>query len=203
LSEKQLEVGDILSNAFSKGVSNLVPLLVNVLLWAVTVWIPYFNVGTTIGLFVGVIAKISKGEPLSMTEVFNPDYRKKMGNWFLVSAFVLMGVTFGMILFYIPGMVIALAWSFAGLLVVDKDMSAIDAIKTSNDVTYGHKWTMALGYIVIGLIVSIAVGLLVYLADIISAIDFLFYLIAFGVYLVGISAMICAQAYVYGKLTEG
>jgi len=194
MSEKTLTLGDIVSNAFAKGMANLVPLVVNVVLWALTVWIPYLNVGTTIGLFVGVITKISKDEPLSMTEIFNPDYRKKMGNFFLVSALASMGISIGFMFFVIPGMVISIAWSLATLLVIDKNMGAIEAIKTSNDLTYGKKWIIFGATFAIGLIVVVAGAILGWIGTLIPAISFI------GVYVVGFSAYICAQAYIYQTL---
>ena len=48
--EEKLQFVPSLKDAFAIGVKNLVPIVLSVLLWLVTVWIPYVNVGTTIAL---------------------------------------------------------------------------------------------------------------------------------------------------------
>ena len=40
----------------------------------------------------------------------------------------------------IPGLVISIAWNYAVVLFVDKDMSALDSLRESNRITYGNKW---------------------------------------------------------------
>jgi hypothetical protein len=138
----EFTLANILQNSFQRGVKYLVPVLVNTILWIVTIWIPYLNVGTTIGLMIGIIAKMSKDEEVSMAEIFNPQYRKYMGEYFLVIGFILAGVMAGFVFLYIPGIVIAIAWMLAPLFVIDRGMTPIDAISKSNQVTYGKKWTI-------------------------------------------------------------
>ena len=70
--EKKLEVVAIIKNGIELGMKNLVPILVNALLWVLTIWIPYINIGTTIGLAIGIVSKVSRGETISMTEIFDP-----------------------------------------------------------------------------------------------------------------------------------
>ncbi len=154
--EKKLTVAAILKEGVGIGMKNLVPILVNVLLWVLTVWIPYLNVGTTIGLVVGLVAKASKGEVISMTEIFDPRYRKYMGEFFLTHGLVLMGVTAGMMLFIVPGVVIGIAWSLALLFAVDKEISPVDAISKSNKATYGSKATIFGANVVLVVVVAIA-----------------------------------------------
>ena len=117
-----LTVGGILTNSFQRGMKNLIPVLVNTILWILTIWIPYLNVGTTIGLMAGVVAKMSRGETISMTEIFDPVYRKRMGEFFLVTGLIFMGTFAGFMFFIIPGYVISIARCLH-LLVVDMEMS--------------------------------------------------------------------------------
>ena len=91
---EQLTIGGIFSNALTIGLKNAVSLLGAVVLWALTVWIPYLNVGTTIGL-VGIIAKMGRGEVVSPTEIFDSANRRRMGEFFLVVAFISMGASIG------------------------------------------------------------------------------------------------------------
>jgi len=81
----ELTVGGIISAGFQRGFKYVVPVVVNVILWILTIWIPYINLGTTIGLFVGLVVKMKNGEDLSMTEIFNSRYRKNMMGFFLTS----------------------------------------------------------------------------------------------------------------------
>jgi uncharacterized membrane protein len=154
--ETKLKVFDIIKAGIEIGMKNIGPIVVNTLLWLVTIWIPYINIGTTIGMTAGITVKAARGEAISMTEIFNPRYRKYMGEYFLASGLIGMGVTMGIALFIIPGCVIALAWSLALLLVVDKGKNPTEAISLSNKLTYGNKGTMFLAHLVAGLVVIIA-----------------------------------------------
>src|SRR4051812_5987849 len=104
----QLTVGGIIQNGALTGLKNAASLLGAVALWVLTLWIPYLNVGTTIGLL-GLVAAMSKGEVISPTEIFRADYRKQMGEFFLVQAFLSIGVLIGLGFLAIPGLVIALS----------------------------------------------------------------------------------------------
>ncbi|TFH38713.1 MAG: hypothetical protein E4G96_10095, partial [Chrysiogenales bacterium] len=103
---KGFTVSAIITNGFTRGIQNIVPVLVNTVLWILTLWIPYLNVGTTIGMMAGVIAKMSRGDTISMTEIFDPVYRKRMGEFFIVIGLMLMGLIAGFMFFIIPAYVI-------------------------------------------------------------------------------------------------
>jgi len=195
-----LTLEGMFKDGFALGLKNLVAIIVNVILWGLTIWIPYLNVGTTIGLFT-LIAKMGRDEGLSFTEIFNPEYRKYMGEFFLVIGFMIMGITAGYLFLIIPGIVIAIAWGQATLLVLDKGFDPIAAIKKSNEITYGKKWIIFLGpllvmivsVIVLGIVSSIGskihptIGGLLGLAGVILVIPFY----------MGINA------YIYRELTSG
>lgn len=202
-----MKVGDIISNGFRKGFQNFLPLLVNFILWGLTVWIPYLNVGTTIGLMV-IAAKMSKNQAISYTEIFNPEYRKRMGEFLLVSAFVGMGTAMAAIFLFVPGAVIAIAWSLAPLLVIDKNMEPLAAIKKSNDLTYGKKWTIFFGLFFTSLIAMVALGIVGgLLSQLMGIMSMMIAAIIMGV--VGIAIFVLfasigmgAAAYIYGELVK-
>lgn len=193
---RKLDVLDTLKDGIGIGIKNIVPIFVNIVLWALTCWIPYLNVGTTIGLVVGIVSKASKGEPIPMTEIFDPKYRKYMGEFFLTFGLMMMGIWAGTIFFVIPGMIIGLAWSLALLLCVDKGKNPMEAIALSNKCTYGHKLKM----FVITALVMIATMVL---ATIFIRLGFI------GIILIMVLMPICAfinlgiQASIYRQLTEG
>ena len=157
---KKLAVIGTIKDGIAIGIKNIGPILVNILLWVLTVWIPYLNVGTTIGLAVGIVAKASRGEVILKTEIFNPKYRKYMGEFFLVSGLISIGVSIGTIFFIIPGIVICIAWILAILLVVDKGKNPTEALTLSNNYTYGNKWRIFWIYSIVYLVFFIAVSIL-------------------------------------------
>jgi hypothetical protein len=158
---QKLAAGATIKEGIAIGAKNIGPILVNVLLWMVTIWIPYLNVGTTIGLMAGIVSKASRGEVIPMTEVFDPKYRKYMGEFLLTSGLIGIGVSVGTVFGIIPGIVIGLAWSLAVLLVVDKGKNPTEAITMSNNCTYGYKGRMFGIYLLTCLLFTIVQSVLV------------------------------------------
>ncbi len=193
--EKKLTVAAILKEGIGIGMKNLVPILVNAVLWILTIWIPYLNIGTTIGMMIGIVSKASKGEAISMTEIFNPRYRKYMGEFFLTYGLVMMGVSAGMLFFLIPGFVIALAWSLALLLAVDKGLNPVEAISKSNNATYGSKATIWAANLVLGVVVMI-------LSAIFTRIPGIGPLLVLALVVCAVFVGVGMQAYVYKTLTS-
>lgn len=85
--EEKLQFVPSLKDAFAIGMKNLVPIVLSVLLWLVTVWIPYVNVGTTIALAT-LPVKLSKGEMISPMFIFESKYRHCMGEYFILQAVI-------------------------------------------------------------------------------------------------------------------
>jgi hypothetical protein len=203
-TSQKLEVIETIKDGINIGIQNIGAILVNTLLWVLTVWIPYLNVGTTIGLTVGIVAKASRGELIPMTEIFDPKYRKCMGEYFLVVGLVGLGVSFGMAFLFIPGIVISLAWSLAILLVIDKEKNPVEAITLSNNCTYGYKWRMVGIYLLTGLCVVVAISILTAIGAVVGSgvmiiISLLIILISFFWMII----LIGLQASIYRQLTEG
>ncbi len=149
-----LTVGEIISQGFKIGMRNAVQLIAAVILWILTIWIPYINVGTTIGI-ISIVVAMSKGKAISPLEIFDSKYRRYMGEFFLLLGFLYAGLTLGLLFVVIPGIVIAIAWSQAIYLLIDREMNPIEAIRVSNKITYGHKWTIFLGIFVLALLILI------------------------------------------------
>jgi hypothetical protein len=203
INGKKLAVVPTIKDGIAIGMKNLVPILVNVLLWALTIWIPYLNVGTTIGLMVGIVAKASKGEPINMTDIFDPKYRKYMGEFFISSGLISLGVVTGMVFGIIPGIVISLAWSLTLLLVIDKGKNPTEAITISNNCSYGYKRFMVGIYLLVGIGFSVvsfilmAIGGATRNAGVLGFFTFLTIL----VWLFAIFIFIGIQASIYKQLT--
>ena len=201
----KLAVVATIKEGISIGIKNIGPILVNVFLYLVTIWIPYLNVGTTIGLSVGIVTKASRGEAISMTEIFDPKYRKYMGEYFLVSGLVGLGVGIGLVFFIIPGYVIAIAWGLAALLVVDKGKNPTEAITMSNNLTYGYKWKMVWIYLLaflaflIVMCIFMGIGSAINNVTAMRCMTFLVVLLA----IFEIFIFLGLQASIYKQLTEG
>lgn len=190
----------IIQNGASIGIKNFPALLVNALLWILTFWIPYLNVGTTIGL-IGLVPRMSKKEEnLSFTEIFNPAYRKSMGEFFILYALFSMAVFAGFIFMIAPGYVIAIAFGQAFFLLVDKGLNPMQALNKSNQITYGKKWSIFLAYLLFGIVFWIALLIVSWIGSVIHEMVgafLVFVLIIFvNPILLGISA------YIYGELVK-
>jgi len=155
VSVQKLEIFETIREGFDLTIKNIGPVLVNLLLWVLTIWVPYINVGTTIGLFSGIVIKLSREETISFTEIFDPKYRKYMGEYFLTAGLLFLGVFIGFLFFIIPGAIISIAWCFALVLVIDKETSPTEALSMSNKITYGYKGRIFLIELIVSVIFSV------------------------------------------------
>jgi len=199
LKPSDLTVGGIINNAFKIAFENLGAIIGAIFLWIITIWIPYINIGTTIGLY-GIIVMLSKGEKPNATEIFNSKYRKFMGEFFLLLAFSFLGILFGMYLFIIPGIVLTLAWSQAFYLLIDKEINPMDTLKISNQITYGKKWTIFGGMFLLILILYIPLLVIFWILAKVSG------LLAILILILGYIFIACiifgADAYIYKELSK-
>ncbi len=84
--------------------------------------------------------KASRGEKLEIKEMFLPF--KDYWNVVLAGFLTTLIVGFGTLFFIIPGIIFACKLIFVPYIVIDKKMTAIDAIKESWNMTDGHAWTV-------------------------------------------------------------
>lgn len=138
---KKLDIIATIKDGIALGLLNYVSVIVTVILYVLTVWIPYLNVGTTIALTL-LPAELAKGKMINPLYIFDGKFRRNMGEYFLLSALMFVGILMGYLFLFIPGIVIAYAWNFAMLLFVDKNMLGFEALRESNKYTYGNKWRM-------------------------------------------------------------
>jgi hypothetical protein len=122
-----MNVSDVVRNGIAIGLKNALSLIGATILWLLTCWIPYLNVGTTIALVTMPVA-LSKGEVISPMEIFNAKYRESMGEFFLLISFQSLGIMIGYLFMGIPGIVMSLSWLLAPMLLVDKGMNPMQAL---------------------------------------------------------------------------
>lgn len=132
--------------------------------------------GMVIGLFIAapvgygvswVFLKLIRREDFDVSDVFagfKDNYLNVILANLLVAAIVIAGILF----LIIPGIIFACKLAFVPYLVMDKKMDAVDAVKTSWNMTKGYTWTIFL----IGLLaIPIAIlGLLMLVVGLIPAI---------------------------------
>ncbi|MEX0844592.1 MAG: hypothetical protein WD022_04895 [Balneolaceae bacterium] len=192
-----LSIGSIITNGFKIGFKNIIQVIGALILYVLTVWIPYLNVGTTIGIY-SIVPALSKGEHFKPTSIFASENRDKMGGFFLLLGFLYLGVTIGMIFLVIPAIVIGVAWGLAIYLFIDQGTSPLESLSKSYELTYGHKWTIFLGVFILSLIIGIVVAILTFIGQMFSeAFAIVLTVIA---YLIAIPVCVGAYAHIYGVL---
>jgi hypothetical protein len=193
----------IISQGFKIGFKNLFSIIGAIILWILTLWIPYLNIGTTIGLVIGIIIEMSKGNVISPTMIFDKIYRKRMGEFFLVCSLMDLGILPGFILGLIPGIVLSTAWSFAPILVLDKEIDPSKAIAESNRLTYGKKWNIFgvrfFLFVLLILITFIVLKIFFKTTSPIAGVTlFIYIIVVIAIIISGIGA----EAYIYKELTK-
>lgn len=135
---KKLEIIPTIKEGVSIALVNYLSVICVVVLYVLTIWIPYLNVGTTIAVS-ALPAEMAKGSVINPLFIFDGKYRRNMGEFFILTALMVGAILVGFLFGIIPGIVIGYAWYIAVILFVDKDMSAMDALHESNKLTYGNK----------------------------------------------------------------
>lgn len=155
---RKITVSGVLQEGVGIGLKNAASLFVAVLLWLLTFWIPYLNVGTTIALST-IPIELSKGKVVSPMFIFDAKYRKYMGEYFNLIGLMFLSIFPAMFFLIIPAYVIAIGWSLAVFILLDKAVSPSEAMILSNKATYGYKWTiffvnlaLVLAFYILGLV---------------------------------------------------
>ncbi len=201
---KKLHILATIKDGVALALINYLSLVLATVLYIVTIWIPYINVGTTIAMC-SLPAEMAKGNVINPLFIFDGKYRRNMGEFFILYALMTGAIFAGVCFMIIPGIVISIAWSYAVVLFVDKDMSAIDSLRESNRITYGNKWRIFaaqfLVFFCLQIVSAIIHGLLkmgdASWFDVVSMVS----MVALVIFTV--PAMIGVDASIYKQLTTG
>ena len=128
----------VLGEGFLLGAKNFPSLLGAVVLYILTLWIPYINVGTTIAMCAIPVA-LSRGKVVSPTFIFEGKYRKFMGEYFTLLGLKAMSLVPAFLFMVVPGVIISIGWSQALYILIDQQVAPGEALVRSNKVTYGYK----------------------------------------------------------------
>ena len=88
---KKLDIKEVLTEGVGIGIKNIVSLVLATILYVVTVWIPYLNVGTTIAMC-SIPVELSKGNIINPLFIFDAKFRKNMGEFFILVGLELMAM---------------------------------------------------------------------------------------------------------------
>lgn len=149
--KKKLQILPVLSEGFSLGLKNCLSVLGAIILWILTIWVPYINVGTTIAIY-SIPVALSQGKTISPLFIFESKYRKMMGEVILLFALELLAIVLLIFCGVIPAIVVSIAWGLGIYLVIDKGLSPTEALTRSNTLTYGNKWRIFAISLILGII---------------------------------------------------
>ena len=138
---KKLDFAETFKDAITIGVKNAPSVIAAVALFLVTIWIPYINIGTFIAITL-LPTQLAKGEVINPLGIFDSKYRRYMGEFLITMGLMVIPTYIAFIFMFIPGIVLSLAWSLAYYFLIEKGKNPIEALRASNDATYGSKWTM-------------------------------------------------------------
>lgn len=192
METKKIDVIEAVKTSIGWGLKNIISLIGAILLWLITIWIPYLNVGTTIAILT-IPIELSKGKMISPTFIFDAKYRKFMGEFFILNGLQSIAISIGFAFFIIPGIVMSFAWSMSTYLLLDKEMNPMDALTKSNQATYGNKWRMFFSQIILGVCVGLLLLILGFIPAVGGILQFIVIVLASPVFL-------SMQAYFYKTL---
>lgn len=201
---KKLNIMATIKDGVSIALVNYLSLIITVVLYLLTIWIPYLNVGTTIAME-SLPAEMAKGKMINPLFIFDGKFRKNMGEFFILMSLMSGAIAVGFMFMFVPGIVISIAWAFAAVLFVDKDMNALECLRESNRLTYGNKWRIFgsefLLALAIGILAAIIAGLFgighIKWLEVIGTIINIILLIFF------VPAIYGVEASIYRQLTSG
>jgi hypothetical protein len=193
----QLTIDEILSNAFKIGLKNFLSIWAIYILWILTIWIPYVNVGTTIAV-ASLPIMLNDESMISPVEIFESKYRKFMGGFFIIVGITILAFILSVIFLFIPYWVLMISWCMGICLMVDKDINPIEALMESNNRTYGHKWTIFFSFFVLYLPLII----LCLIRFLFPSTDLFFGIIIFLYFLFLPPIVLGAQTHIYKTLAD-
>lgn len=147
--ERKLDIMETFKDAIAIGTKNAVPLLLTVLTYLLTCWIPYFNIGTTIAMAT-LPSKLAQGKTISPNFIFDSVYRRQIGNYLLFEGLYVMIIlpTILSVLF-IPALpVLFIMYCLSLFILFDEETNPIEALELSRKATYGFKWKIFFIFII-------------------------------------------------------
>lgn len=117
------------------------------------------------GGYIGMLLMHYNGKHIVFDDFFSLDRR-----WiYFAFLSIIKGILifFGLLLFIVPGIYLAIRWIFAELLVIDKGMRPIEALNESGRLTKGHMWKL-FGFSIVTTLVGL-LGVLLFVVGVFPA----------------------------------
>ena len=112
METKKLDFAQTLRDAIYIGVKNAPSIIAALVLFLITIWIPYLNIGTFIAITL-LPTQLAKGEVINPIGIFDSKYRRYMGEFFITTGLMVFPILIACLFLYIPGIVLSLSWSLA------------------------------------------------------------------------------------------
>lgn len=141
MEPKRLDFATVLTDAWEIGTKHAPSIIAAVILFLLTVWIPYINMGTLIALTL-LPVRLARDERIEALSIFRSEYRRRMGDFLLTAAFKQAAIVLGTAMLVVPGLVLAFSWKLAYWCLTEHGMNPLEAIRASADATYGSKWRL-------------------------------------------------------------
>lgn len=139
-----IDLGTAITTPIKMAFRNFGWMLLLLLVYAVSLLIPYINIGTTIAML-NLPSELAHNRRIHVGYIFDARFRKYMGEYLILGGSVILPVLILSIPFLgIPVLILSYSWSFAPLLLVDKEVNYSEALTLSSKLTMGHKMTMFL-----------------------------------------------------------
>ena len=107
----------------------------------------------------------------------------------------------GFIFMFVPAIVLAIAWSLSYYYLIEKGKNPIQAIKASNDATYGSKWIMFFIMLVVGVLFGVAFGIFGAICSLIN-VGFITFVVMFVLIVLALSISMAVNASIWKQLKD-
>ena len=197
---KKLDFAETLKYASEIGVKTDPATVAGVIQWLVTIWIPYINIGTTIAIKL-LPVELAKGNVINPLSIFDSKYRRYMGEFLITWGLMLIPIYIATLFLVVPGIVLSLSWTLSFYFLLDKGKNPIEAIKASNDATYGSKWTMFFVILVFSIIMGIVYGIFLFVCEAID-VAFITFVVMFILLVLAASIAMAIDASFWKQLKD-
>ena len=200
METKKLDFAATLRDALYIGVKNAPSIVAALVLFLITIWIPYLNIGTFIAVTL-LPTQLAKGEVINPVGIFDSKYRRYMGEFFITMGLMIFPILIATLFLYVPGIVLSLAWSLAYYFLIEKGKNPIQAIKASNDATYGSKWIMFFIMLVMGVVFGVVFGIFSAICSLIN-VGFITFIVMFVLIVLALSISMAVNASIWKQLKD-
>lgn len=200
METKKLDFAQTLRDAIYIGVKNAPSIIAALVLFLITIWIPYLNIGTFIAITL-LPTQLAKGEVINPIGIFDSKYRRYMGEFFITTGLMVFPILIACLFLYIPGIVLSLSWSLAYYFLIEKGKNPMQAIKASNDATYGSKWIMFFIMLVVGVLFGVAFGIFGAICSLIN-VGFITFIVMFVLIVLALSISMAVNASIWKQLKD-